>query len=133
MLELITGLFPLVNKIVDRIPDPAAREKAAIEMQAALLTAAVEESKGQAEINKIEAANPNLFVSGWRPACGWIGVAGLAYVFIITPFVNWILLLSGGKVPLPAIDSDALLGLVYSLLGIGAMRSFEKWKGVARK
>jgi hypothetical protein len=32
----------------------------------------------QVEVNKIEAASSNLFVSGWRPAVGWGGVAGLA-------------------------------------------------------
>lgn len=133
MLGLITMALPLIDKLVDRIPDPAARERASLEMQAELLKAAVDEGTNQAEINKIEAANPNVFVSGWRPMIGWVGAIALAYTFLVHPFLSWFLLLVGVTTQLPLPDNDALMGLVYSLLGIGAMRSFEKWKGVARK
>ena len=32
----------------------------------------------QIEVNKVEAASSSVFVSGWRPAIGWIGVAAMA-------------------------------------------------------
>jgi copper chaperone CopZ len=35
----------------------------------------------QIEVNKIEAASSSVFVSGWRPAIGWIGVAAMGYQF----------------------------------------------------
>jgi hypothetical protein len=43
----------------------------------------------QVDVNKVEAASSNLFVSGWRPAVGWVGVAGLAYQFLGYPFMQW--------------------------------------------
>ena len=43
----------------------------------------------QAWRNEIKAASSNLFVSGWRPAVGWVGVLGLAYQFLGYPFMQW--------------------------------------------
>jgi hypothetical protein len=43
----------------------------------------------QAWRQEIEAASSNLFVSGSRPAVGWVGVAGLAYRFLGYPFMQW--------------------------------------------
>ena len=44
----------------------------------------------QVDINKIEAASTSVFVSGWRPAVGWVGVAGLAYQFLGYPLRQWV-------------------------------------------
>ena len=41
----------------------------------------------QIEINKIEAQHKSIFVSGWRPACGWLCVIALAYSYVIQPFL----------------------------------------------
>jgi hypothetical protein len=132
MLAILSMLMPLVDKVVARIPDPAARERAALDMQAELLKAAVAESNNQAEINKVEAANPNIFVSGWRPFIGWVGAIGLAYSFLIYPVLSWFLIVFGVTNSLPKPDNDTLMALVYAMLGIGAMRSFDKWKGTSR-
>ena len=40
----------------------------------------------QNTVNANEAENPNLFVSGWRPAIGWVGAAGLTYQYVVRPF-----------------------------------------------
>lgn len=132
MLNLITMFLPLVDKLVARIPDPAMRERAALDMQAELLKAAVSESQGQSEINKIEAAHSSIFVSGWRPAIGWVGAIGLGYNFLLYPFLDWFLTLVGVTTALPKPDNETLMALVYAMLGIGAMRSFDKWKGTSR-
>jgi hypothetical protein len=87
--------------------------------------------EGQLAINAAEAANPSIFVSGWRPACGWIGALGLAYNFLIQPFLTWISTNFHILAP-PLIDSSVMLNLVYALLGLIGARSFEKAKGVAR-
>lgn len=132
MLALISAFLPLVDKLVARIPDPAARERAALDMQAELLKAAVAESTSQAEINKVEAAHSSIFVSGWRPAIGWVGAIGLGYNFLVYPFLTWFLMLVGVTTQLPKPDSETLMALVYAMLGIGAMRSFDKWKGTSK-
>jgi hypothetical protein len=94
----------------------------------------------QVEVNKIEAASNNLFVSGWRPAVGWVGVAGVAYQFLGYPLMQWIWafgqgvdLIPKGLAPPPDLQTDQLMVLLSGLLGFGGMRSFEKSRGVAAK
>ena len=94
----------------------------------------------QVDVNKIEAENPNLFVSGWRPAVGWVGVLGLAYQFLGYPLMQWVWafgqgvdLIPKGLTPPPDLQTDQLMVLLSGLLGFGGMRSFEKSKGVAAK
>lgn len=94
----------------------------------------------QVEVNKIEAASSSLFVSGWRPAVGWVGVLGLVYQFLGYPLMQWAWAFGQGMdwVPkdLPAppdLDVEQLMTLLAGLLGFGGMRSFEKSKGVASK
>ena len=94
----------------------------------------------QVDVNKIEAASSNLFVSGWRPAVGWVGVAGLAYQFLGYPFMQWAwafgqgidLIPQGLRAP-PDLNVEQLMTLLAGLLGFGGMRSFEKSRGVAQK
>jgi hypothetical protein len=94
----------------------------------------------QVDINKIEAASSSLFVSGWRPAVGWVGVFGLAYQFLGYPVMQWGWSFLQGvdiipkELPAPPnLDVEQLLVLLSGLLGFGGMRSFEKHKGVASK
>ena len=94
----------------------------------------------QVEVNKIEAASSNLFVSGWRPAVGWVGVAGLAYQFLGYPFMQWawafgqgIDLIPQGLSAPPDLNVEQLMTLLAGLLGFGGMRTFEKHKGVATR
>ena len=94
----------------------------------------------QVDVNKIEAENPNLFVSGWRPAVGWVGVLGLAYQFIGYPLMQWgwsflqgVDIIPKGLTPPPDLQTDQLMVLLSGLLGFGGMRSFEKSRGVAAK
>ena len=94
----------------------------------------------QVDVNKIEAENPNLFVSGWRPAVGWVGVLGLAYQFLGYPLMQWVWafgqgvdLIPKGLAPPPDLQTDQLMVLLSGLLGFGGMRSFEKSRGVAAK
>lgn len=94
----------------------------------------------QVEINKIEAGSASVFVAGWRPAVGWVGVAGLAYQFLGYPLMQWIWafgqsvdLIPKGLAPPPDLQVEQLMTLLAGLLGFGGMRSFEKSKGVAAK
>jgi len=141
----ITGLgalFDFGSKLVDRlIPDPsqklAAQQelmKMAMEKELAVMANDTALIKMQTDINAVEAANPNLFVSGWRPAVGWIGAAGLGYQWLLVPLTSYIYTTwTGHALPVvpPLMDPNLLL-LIGSLLGINiGARSFEKAKGVA--
>ena len=80
----------------------------------------------QLEINKAEAATGSLFIGGWRPAIGWICALGLLYNTIIVNIV-------GIWVEVPEIDTTLLVPVMMGMLGIGAMRTVEKVKGVSRE
>ena len=97
----------------------------------------------QAEIlmkmSAIEAANARLFVSGWRPAVGWVCVLGLGYTFLLKPLLPWIIAVGAlivGKqsiVPaLPPVDIGELIILLGGMLGLGAMRSVDKFNSLPK-
>jgi len=123
-----------VADILDKfIQDKDQKAKLAHEIATMAERHAQEQALAQIEINKIEAASPSLFVSGWRPALGWICCAGMAGNFITIPFTNMVLELLGQDVAIPLIDMETLLPVLLGMLGLGAMRTVEKVKQVDRK
>ena len=130
VVKTASGVADVIDKFVET-PD----EKVA----AAVLKKKIEQEpdKWQAEINKIEAAHPALFVSGWRPYIGWVCGAGLTYAWVLKPILNWILLIvvsiTGTDIPaLPSISITELLTILLALLGMSKLRSDEKKNGTAR-
>jgi Holin of 3TMs, for gene-transfer release len=125
-------------KIIDRVvPDPAAKQAAQLELlrlqqagEFKQIDSDLQASLAQVEVNKVEASNPNFFVSGWRPAAGWVCVLGLFYSFLLRPLISYIGGLFGAA-PAPAIDMANLLVLLGGLLGLGGLRTFDKIRGVA--
>jgi len=129
---LLAPGLEMIGKLVDRIPDPAARERASLEMQADLLKYAAEQSQAQMEVNKVEAAHQSIFVAGWRPFVGWMGGVSLGYAFLLQPILSWFLAICGVSTPLPEPNTDAMMALVTAMLGVTAARSFDKWKGTTK-
>ena len=91
----------------------------------------------QAQANIEAAKNTNWFVAGGRPSLLWICAIALLYNWILKDFiVIGIVTLNKNAseiVPLlPTIDGNEVTGLVLALLGLGAMRTYEKTKGVSR-
>lgn len=125
---LLPVLGPLIDKIVDRIPDPAAREKAKMEAEATLLNASIEEMKGQVAINIEEAKNASVWTSGWRPAIGWSCALAFFFMYVVGPVAVWL----GVAKTMPSFDANALMSLTFGMLGIAGYRTFEKVKGVAK-
>ena len=100
-------------------------------LEVALISADVQMAQGQVEINKIEAASPSFFKSGWRPAVGWVCVLALLYQFLGRPLLPWIFDVCMYSVKeLPALDMGSLLTLLGGMLGLGGLRTFEKYKKV---
>ena len=124
---LITALLPILGGVIDRvIPDRAAADKAKLEVQATLLDAATKSALAQIDVNKTEAAHNSIFVAGWRPAIGWICAAALAYSYMIVPLVGFALTMAGKPVPKwPVLDNN-LWELMFGMLGMGALRSWDK-------
>jgi hypothetical protein len=70
---------------------------------------------------------------------GWVGVAALAYQFLVYPLMQWgwVYLQGMGWVPSelkppPLLDADQLWVILSGILGIAGMRTYEKKAGVAR-
>ena len=136
---LIGPLAEIVKGVIGRIwPDPAAQAEAQLKLavmvqngELAQLAATTDLAKGQLEVNKVEASSESLFVSGWRPFVGWTCGAAFAYKFVLAPFILLLLAANGIKLDLPALDFTEMSTILFGLLGLGAMRSVEKVKGVA--
>jgi hypothetical protein len=95
-----------------------------------------EQTMGQLEVNKAEAAHRSIFVAGWRPMVGWVCAAALAYHFILYPLIVFILVsfqITGlHPSDLPSFDMDSLMTVLLGMLGLGGLRTYEKAKGVAK-
>ena len=82
--------------------------------------------KAQIEVNKVEASNSNLFVSGWRPFIGWTCGLGMFGNFITIPFANLVLALLEINIVIPLVPLETMMPVLMGMLGLGAMRSYEK-------
>ena len=135
--SVIGGVLGLLDKlIVDPTEKMAAKERLLAMQQAGEfkeMDQRFELAKGQIEVNKIEAASSSPFVSGWRPAVGWVCVAGFGYTVLLQPLLPWLIVVLAHPVPpLPDIDTGVLLTLLGGMLGLGTLRTTEKIKGVSK-
>ncbi len=140
MLQFLIAAVPVIGKLLDKIiPDPVAAAEAKQRLfesmqkgELAYLDADVKLALAQIDVNKEEARDPSLFKSGWRPAVGWLCVAGFGYMAILRPILPWVLTVAGVDVPpLPAIDTAEIGALLFGLLGLGGMRTAERLKNKA--
>ncbi len=102
----------------------------------AVLDADLKIALAQSAINQEEAKSESLFKSGWRPMCGWICVFGVAYA-PGTLLLSWTLKLiawafevdlSAFPMP-PVLDVSQLVTMLFGLLGLGSLRSYDKKQG----
>lgn len=126
----ITGLgaiSDLAGTVINKIwPDKSEEEKQQ-------LAAAVMVVQGQLDINKAEANNPSLFVSGWRPAIGWVCGMACAWNWIGLPIAKLALTLSGHPIAVSPADISEMMPILLGMLGLGGFRTVEKISGVAAK
>lgn len=133
-MPIITLILGALGPVLERlIPDPNARNEFALKLMNALQAADL----SQLKVNEAEAQNPNLFVSGWRPSIGWVCSAALAYQFLFLPLGVYVASFYSEEAVTRLMNAPKLDGslweLMFGMLGLGAMRSFEKIKGVAAK
>ena len=133
-LDPVTAVLDIGGKLIDRMwPDPAQAATAKLELIKLQQSGDLAQMTGQLEINKIEAANANMFVSGWRPAIGWVCALALLYQYLVRPLAVAIFAAVGHPLPvMPGLDEN-LWQLMMAMLGMGGLRTFEKVQGVANK
>ena len=126
LIEPVTGLL---DKFIE---DKDQKNALAHEIATMSERHAQELAKGQLEVNKAEAQHKSLFVSGWRPAVGWCCVFGMMGNFMVIPFTNFVLALLEIPVSVPLIDTATMMPVLMGMLGLGAMRTYEKRTGVSK-
>jgi hypothetical protein len=130
----LSGLFGIGQALIDKlIPDPKQKADAILKLEEMKQSGDLAVIAGQNDINKIEATNTNLFVSGWRPFIGWICGTALAFQLVAAPIIMWSYDIAGHPVVLPQMQTELLTTLLVGMLGLGGMRTVEKLQGVASK
>jgi uncharacterized small protein (DUF1192 family) len=137
---MIGGITDVLKKGLDIIfPDPAVAAQYKLELlkeenQARLAMLADETARlnAQVEVNKVEAANPSIWASGWRPGFGWMCGLVVFSQFILAPYLPWLMEVFGFYAPpIPSIDMNMLWPLIMGMMGLSYNRSQDKAKGVA--
>ncbi len=133
-LDPFTAGFDLIKTGLDKFfPDADTELKGKLEAAASEINNSYQLQLSQLEINKVEAGSTSLFVSGWRPAIGWVCGVSLLYAALVEPiarFVATVLFTYTGLFPI--INTELTLQILLGLLGLAGMRSFEKSKGVTK-
>ena len=123
----IGALSDLAGTVINKIwPDKSDAEKQQ-------LAAAVMMVQGQLDINKVEAANPSVFVSGWRPFIGWVCGSACAWNWIGLPIAKVIAVTLAYPLDVSPANLSEMMPVLFGLLGLGTLRTVEKINGVASK
>lgn len=131
---LLPAVLPLVKDVVGSFlpEDPKKRAEAERKIEAQLTEHLAKIDIAQLEVNKTEAAHRSIFVAGWRPFVGWACGFSLAWSYICQPIITFVLAQTGHLVELPALDMSQMMPVLMGMLGLGGLRSFEKYKGVSK-
>ena len=130
MLGLAESVVGVAGKVLDKfVEDKDLKTKLNAELKQQMVSLDL----AQAQANVEQAKHPSIFVSGSRPAIMWICAFGLGWQYVFQPVFVWGIAISGADIAIPIIHTEGLMTLTLSLLGLGGMRSAEKFKGVARE
>ena len=133
MIPLLGSLVGPVSGLLDKfIEDKDVKNQLAHDLSTMAERHAQELSKGQLEINKAEAQSRNIFVAGWRPFIGWTCGFAMAYNYVLQPILIFVLAQFDYLVQLPGLDLSEMMPVLMGMLGLGGMRSFEKFKGISK-
>lgn len=130
----ITAVANVANTILGRVlPDKTANDAAKAELARMVAAGEVAQEVGQLDINKVEAASNSIFVAGWRPFIGWVCGAAFGYSYVIHPmaltlFAAFHVQLDASK--LPVLDMSQMMPVLLGMLGLGALRTYDKTQGV---
>ncbi len=129
MIGIVDSVVGVAGKVLDKfVEDKDLRVKLESELKSQIIAL----DMAQAQANIEQAKHPSVFVSGARPAISWVCFFAMAWQFILAPILSWVIITWYPQVTLPVLETNELISLIMALLGLGGMRTAEKWKGVAR-
>jgi len=129
MLGIVESVVGVAGKVLDKfVEDKDLKTKLNAELKSQIISLDL----AQAQTNLEQAKHSSIFIAGARPAIMWICAFGLGWQFVFQPVAAWIIIVSGSEMMLPVFETEGLMPLTLSLLGLGGMRSFEKFKGIQR-
>ena len=128
-----SGTIKAVGNIVDELyTSEEEREQAKL----AIKKVEAELKKRQMDINLADAQSKAGGISGmiqriWRPLIGFSCALAIFWEYVLKQFLMFLIAtFSWETKPLPELDMGTLMPLVMALLGMGALRSYEKVKKV---
>ena len=126
-MSLMTSLLQPVSKIIEKaVPDIDLQRKLAQELSTLAEKQAHEQAMAQIKVLQ-EDAKGNWFQSSWRPLIGWICGVSLAVNYLVSPIC------AGFGIIIPQADMSVMMPLLFGMLGIAGMRSFDKTKKIDTK
>jgi len=118
LLSLIGPATKLIGKFVK---DKDLQQKLSHDIATMAEKHAQQLALQQIEVNKAE-AKCNWFQSSWRPLIGWICGLSLAINYMVSP------IMAGFGVVIPQADMTVMMPLLFGMLGISGLRSFDRYK-----
>ncbi len=127
VISAVEGIANVIDQFVETDDEKRAAEIIKGRMM-------MKPSLAQIELNKIEAGHRSIFVAGWRPFIGWVCGFALVWHFMLFDMLTWITINFFPHVTaLPDLTGTAqLITVLMSLLGLGALRTAEKFGGRAK-
>ena len=119
---MIASLLPVASKLLGKfIEDKDTKNKLAHEIATMAEKHAQELALQQIKVNQ-EEANGNWFQSSWSPLIGWVCGLSLMINYMISPIC------AGFGIIIPQADMSVMMPLMFGMLGISGMRSYDKMK-----
>jgi len=131
---MLTALIGPVSKLVGKsIEAKDVKNKLSHDLATLAQRHAQELAKSQIEVNKMEAQSRHWFVASWRPFIGWTCGIALMWHFVLSQFILFFATMFGYTLPaLPEFDMGSLMTVLMGMLGLGGLRTFEKYKGMTK-
>lgn len=124
---LASGLFSIVDKLF-------TSDQERMEAKIKLLELEKSGELAQIAVNTQEAKHTNLFVAGWRPFIGWVCGLSFAWVYLLQPVMYFVLSALGmPPFAVPYVEMADMLTVLMGMLGLGALRTYEKTQSVSRE
>lgn len=118
--------LPVVNKLLDLIPNKNAAERLRFELEQTLAAGEQDIRLATIKNNQIDARSNNMFQAGWRPMLGWVCAIGFAWITVGDPLMHWVAAFFRMDFVPPKIEASYLMELTLAMLGLAGMRGMEK-------